>query len=160
LEKNMAERAGEPRESDESIWRDAVIVGPESTKDAKIHLTLRLDPDLYKAVLAEKRAQKERTITATVERLLRNGLTGNTSADFGNPERFGEILRNLVVHSVVQDELLAAIARDYKPRSKKGQAAFDHFTSSRSFARDTLFSELPGEAVPPDEPSRRSKNAR
>jgi hypothetical protein len=156
----MAERAGEPRESDESIWRDAVTVGPEGTKDAKIHLTLRLDPDLYKTVLAERRAKKERTITATIERLLRDGLAGSTSADFRNPERFGEILRTLVVHSVVQDELLAAIAREYKPRSKNGQAAFDHFNSSRSFARDALFSELTGEAVPPNKPSRRSKTAR
>jgi hypothetical protein len=124
----MTERAGEPLESDDAIWQDATTLSSADTKDAKIHLSLRLDPMIYRAVLAEKRSKRDRTITATIERLLNIGLDG------GNQVRdmyAREALRNLVVHSVAQDRVLEAFARHLKLRSKKDQSLLEEFREHR-----------------------------
>ena len=70
----MTERLDESIDNEEEIWRDATLLSASDTKDAKVHVTLRLDPNVYRAILAEKKAKHGRTITATIERLLSEGL--------------------------------------------------------------------------------------
>lgn len=117
----------ESRDGDETIWRDAVTLSPDDTKDAKVHITLRLDPNVYRAIVAEKKAAKERTITSTIERLLSKGLQGGTSPDEGESALMRSALRNLVAHSVVQDTILEMISRHLKPRSSRDRELIEEF---------------------------------
>jgi hypothetical protein len=119
----------ESRDGDEAIWRDAITLSPADTKDARIHVTLRLDPNVYRAILAEKKAMKDRTITSTIERLLSKGLQrsdgGSTDETRANATR--NALRGLVVHSVVQDAILEMFARHVKPRSSQDRRLVEEF---------------------------------
>src|SRR5947209_12074368 len=121
---NMTDRIDESRETDEAIWGDAVTLEPADTKDAKVHVTLRLDANVYRAIIAEKKAAKDRTITSTIERLLSNGL--EKSRDRADVVLHAAV-RNLLAHSVAQDAVLQMLTRYVKPRSPKDKRLFDLF---------------------------------
>lgn len=125
----MTERIEKSTENDEAIWRDAVTLSPAQTKDAKVHVTLRLDPNVYRAILAEKKAMKDRTITATIERVLDRGLQSGETAPHGEADAklIHAALRNLVAHSAVQDAVLEVFTRHLKPRSSQDRRLVDEF---------------------------------
>src|SRR5438270_11199711 len=81
--RKMAERRDDMAEDTDAIWEGAETLSPSETKDVKVHLTLRLDPTLYRAILTEKKLAGERTVTATVERLLQKAIKGQPSAETG-----------------------------------------------------------------------------
>jgi hypothetical protein len=89
------------------IWEDAVTLHPEDLAGTKIHLSLRLDPRLYRRILAEQKRSQDRTITATVERILKASFEDRRSTDY---VRVLVALRNLLVHSALQDEVISAVA--------------------------------------------------
>ncbi|HEY5021863.1 MAG TPA: hypothetical protein VII30_05160 [Gemmatimonadaceae bacterium] len=128
----------ESRDGDEAIWRDAITLSPADTKDARIHVTLRLDPNVYRAVLAEKKATKDRTITSTIERLLSKGLqrSGGGSTDETHANTVRAALRNLVAHSVVQDAVLEMFARHVKPRSSQDRRLVEEFKKHSCCPKD------------------------
>ncbi|HTW85201.1 MAG TPA: hypothetical protein VMD91_14120 [Candidatus Sulfotelmatobacter sp.] len=141
LEKTMTRRAGELVEGDESLWHDASILSARETKDAKIHVTLRLDPAVYRAVLSEKRREKDRTITATIERLLKRGLDAAMSASPDVLDTYFDYVRNLAMHSAAQDALIECILAHLKPQSKRDKALIVQFQRSR-LVSEKLFSPL------------------
>ncbi len=114
----MTERDDEARDSDDAIWKDAETLSPADTRDAKVHLTLRLDPLLYRAILDEKRARRDRTITATVERLLSDGLKVESRSM--NSEILRN-LRNIIAHGVAQDAILVLLSRNMKLHAEEKQ---------------------------------------
>jgi len=124
----------ESRDSDEAIWQDAVTLTPADTKDAKIHVTMRLDANVYRAIVAEKKAMKERTITSTIERLLNKGLQSSIMAD---ESAMRTALRNLVAHSVVQDTVLEMLFRHVKPRSSQDRELVEEFKKYSCASEDT-----------------------
>lgn len=90
------------------VWKKATTVTPSDLVDTKIHLTLRLDAKLYRDILIARKAAGDKSITATIERLLRAQLA--TALDM--PKFQFEILRalrNLLVHSSVQDAVLSEV---------------------------------------------------
>ncbi|HEX3466284.1 MAG TPA: hypothetical protein VHS78_19710 [Candidatus Elarobacter sp.] len=94
------------------------------TKDAKIHVTLRLDPNTYRAILAEKKAKHERTVTATIERLLREALDAEGRQEMRD---LATALRNVVAHGFAQDAVLALLARNIAIQSPEDKVLFDRF---------------------------------
>jgi hypothetical protein len=122
----MTDRHDEPRDSDEAIWREASTLSPADTRDAKIHVTLRLDPGVYRAILAEKKASGDRTITSTIERILGKGLRSG-STDDSEAKAIRDALRNLVVHSIGQDAVLRMVSRHLKPRSLQDRRIVEAF---------------------------------
>jgi hypothetical protein len=126
--KKLTERyAGERRDGNEAIWDDATALSPKETNAAKVHVTLRLDADVYRAILAKKKAQKDRTITATVEKLLLDGLQSDSAREPDEPIR--RMLRHLIAHSAVQDNVIEAISRTVKPRSTKDRQLVEAWLS-------------------------------
>jgi hypothetical protein len=124
----VTERFDEPRESDEEIWQGATTLSPADTRDARIHVTLRLDPSLYRAITTEKKASKDRTITSTIERLLHKGLerSGRAEKD-ADDSLIRRALRNLVAHAVVQDAVLEMFSHHVKPRSSQEKRLVEEF---------------------------------
>jgi hypothetical protein len=91
------------RNTDLSIWDDSEVFTASETGAAKVHLTLRLDPALYRELLKYKKQLGIRTTTAAVERAMKVGLESGKVPDFPT------LLRNLVAHTVTQDAMLLAI---------------------------------------------------
>jgi hypothetical protein len=120
----MSKRNDEVADSDDAIWKDATILSPAETKDVKIHLSLRLDASLYRAVLSEKKSKRDRTVTATIERLLRDGLKGQSHR--ANAEVL-QAVRNMIAHGVAQDAILVLIARNMKLNSAEEKRLFETF---------------------------------
>lgn len=125
----MSETYDDERGSADDIWENSVTLSPDDTKGAKIHLTLRLDPHVYREILAVKKAGKDRTITSTMERLLSKGLERHADQmrDHIDPMMISRALRNVVVHSVTQDAVLEMVARHVKPRTPDDQRLIDEF---------------------------------
>ena len=65
---------------DPAIWDGAVAVGPEDTRDLKIHLTLRLGADLFRKVIQHRKKRGIQTTTAAIEDLLKRALGTNNDA--------------------------------------------------------------------------------
>jgi hypothetical protein len=120
----MSERDEEPRDSDDAMWADSTTLTTAETKDAKVHVTLRLDPNTYRAILAEKKRKHERTVTATVERLLRDALDDQGRREIGD---LAASLRNLVAHGFAQDAILALLARNIAIQSAEDKQLFERF---------------------------------
>jgi len=97
--------------NDDAIWDGAEILSAVDTHDAKVHVTLRLDPALYRDIVAAKKTRGERTITSTIERVLRSGLLQEEDVTRTDVARQ---LRNIVVHGVAQDAILVLLARHLK----------------------------------------------
>ncbi|MGA3037022.1 MAG: hypothetical protein ABSE64_06005 [Vulcanimicrobiaceae bacterium] len=74
----------EQDEIDESVWEDAETVVPDPKKMPKVHVTLRLDALLYRAILAYKRRAGIRSTTNAIEQLITRGLEqGEVGSDIG-----------------------------------------------------------------------------
>jgi hypothetical protein len=89
------------------IWKHAEIVTAQELGETKIHVTMRLDPKLYRKILLEQKRENERTVTATIERILKASLDDRHVMDY---VRVVATIRNLLAHSALQDEILTAIA--------------------------------------------------
>lgn len=95
------------KSKEENIWTDAVTLRSEDLAETKVHVTLRIDPNLYRKILAEQKRSKDRTVTATVERILRSKL------EESGVEAYVKILgtlRNVLAHSALQDEIISKLA--------------------------------------------------
>lgn len=129
----MTEQNDEVRSSDDAIWQDATTISPEGTKDARIHVTLRLDPRVYRKIVSEKKAMHDRTITATIERLINKGLRDGNDAD---PKKIRASLETLISRSIAQESILDVIARHVKPAlpssKKKGKTTLSDRSTRRS----------------------------
>ena len=101
----MSEKSSPDRYDDETLWDDAITLEPEATKDAKVHVTLRIDPALYKALLKFKQDSGARTITQAVESVLRTGLLPRNDRD-KLAEAVVAIARTLAQHTLLQDQLI------------------------------------------------------
>jgi hypothetical protein len=122
------------RNTDLSIWDDSEVFTASETGAAKVHLTLRLDPALYRELLKYKKQLGIRTTTAAVERAMKVGLESGKVPDFPT------LLRNLVAHTVTQDAMLLAMARQLQTGSEKDadSASFsDYVDRLLEFARAT-----------------------
>jgi hypothetical protein len=104
----------------------ATTLTPAETKDVKVHVTLRLDPELYKAVLAEKKRGADRTTTATIERLLRERLEG--SSDDRAPVLAA--MRSLIVHGIYQEAVLGILTRAVTPASRQDKATLEELKAA------------------------------
>jgi hypothetical protein len=111
----MTARKRPVQRPEDAMWEAATTLSAAETKDAKVHVTLRLDAALYKSILEEKRSAQDRTTTATVERLLRERL----AAPRPDQRTVADAVRSLLVHGMQHEALLALIARLVKPRSRK-----------------------------------------
>ncbi|HTD33011.1 MAG TPA: hypothetical protein VK665_05105 [Candidatus Elarobacter sp.] len=120
----MSKGNEEPRDSDDAMWAESTTLTPAETKDAKVHVTLRLDPNTYRAILAEKKRKRERTVTATIERLLRDALDDEGRREVGE---LAVSLRNLVAHGFAQDAILAVLARNIVIQSAEDKQLFERF---------------------------------
>jgi hypothetical protein len=124
------------RDDDDSIWEDAETLSPSETKDSKIHLTLRLDPVLYRAVVREKKKRQDRTVTATVEWLLQEGLNHKK---FDSQLEIIQQMRNMIVHGIAQDAILVLLARNLnldagaKPLIEALQERFENLPSFKQW---------------------------
>jgi len=101
--------------SDEGAWADATSLSASETKGTKVHLTVRLDPALYKRILAEKRAGHDATTTATVERLLHERFAAPRADD----RNVVQAVRRLLVRAMYHEALLSLMSRLVRPRSRK-----------------------------------------
>jgi len=114
----------------DDIWKDAETLSPEDTKDVKVHLSLRLDPHVYRKILAMKKAVGDRTVTSTIERLLEVGMHRSEAAE-ATASDLATALRNMISHTVAQDDVLAFLASKYEPTSPKEKDAVRTFLSQR-----------------------------
>jgi Zn-dependent oligopeptidase len=111
-----------PKHDDESLWDGATILDPDATKDSKVHVTLRLDPELYKSLLAYKRATGARTLTQAVEASLRQSLGKNAERSTAElvvevgrsiaelSRTVAEMAQTFASHELLQDQSIAALA--------------------------------------------------
>jgi hypothetical protein len=120
----MTKRKDEPRDSDAAIWKDAMTLSAAETKDARVHLTLRLNASLYRSILEEKKLRRDGTVTATVERLLYQGLSAEQSTANSAMLR---ALRNMIAHGIAQDAILVLLARNLKLHSAEEKRLFETF---------------------------------
>ena len=100
------------------IWNHAEVVTPRDLGGTKIHVTLRLDPKLYRQILLEQKKENERTVTATIERILKMNLDDRRIKDY---IRLVATMRNMMAHSVLQDEILSAIAAAGNAKANVGK---------------------------------------
>lgn len=91
-----------------NIWDEAVSVKSSRLSGTKVHVSLRLDPKLYRMILSEQKHRKDRTVTATIERILSNHFDGTAS---GALLRILVTVRNMLVHSALQDDIISAVAK-------------------------------------------------
>jgi hypothetical protein len=101
----MSETTSPDRYDDETLWDDAITLETEETKDAKVHVTLRIDPVLYKALLKFKQDSGARTITQAVESVLRIGLFPRNDRN-KLAEAVVAMARTLAQHTLLQDQLI------------------------------------------------------
>ncbi|HZO93554.1 MAG TPA: VC0807 family protein [Candidatus Baltobacteraceae bacterium] len=111
------------------------MLSAAETKDAKVHVTLRLDAALYRAILPEKRSAHDATTTATVERLLHERLAAARLEE----RAVVEAVRSLLVHGMYQEALLGVVARLVKPRTRKEKALLERL--ERAFPSDPASEE-------------------
>jgi hypothetical protein len=90
------------------IWDDAVSLKSSNLSGTKVHISLRLDPKLYRRILSEQKQRKDRTVTATIERILSNHFSAAESEAF---LRILVTVRNMLVHSALQDEIISVVAK-------------------------------------------------
>jgi hypothetical protein len=84
----MTDRLDESCDGDEAMWQDAVTLEREDTTNAAVHVMVRLDPNVYRAISAEKKAAKDRSIMSTIVRLLSKATkTGNRANVILTPPR-------------------------------------------------------------------------
>jgi hypothetical protein len=128
---------------DDAIWDTATMLSGKDTKDVKIHVTLRLDAKLYREIFAQKKAAHDRTITATIERLISQGLRHGTSD--GERSQSRRIITSLVAHSAKQDAVLEMLSHHVKPHSENDRALLESLRSHRLPAETTnqADSEIP-----------------
>jgi hypothetical protein len=105
------------RNRDPDIWDESTVLRAEQTRVARVHVTLRLDADLYRQVLAYKRKNKRRTVTAAIEDLLGRALSPN-AATREDLVRAAGVLRKL---SDADVSLLLLPSEPPHARRKKGR---------------------------------------
>lgn len=101
----MTDKARPGRYDDEALWDGGTTLEADATKDAKVHMTLRVDPNLYKALLKYKQDTGARTITQALESALRAGFQAS-SHDDQLAETVGALARRIASHTSVQDQII------------------------------------------------------
>ncbi|MGC2405205.1 MAG: hypothetical protein WA431_02210 [Candidatus Cybelea sp.] len=91
-----------------NIWDEAISLKSSRLSATKVHVSLRLDPKLYRMILSEQKQRKDRTVTATIERILSNHFAGTESEAL---LRILVTVRNMLVHSALQDDIISAVAK-------------------------------------------------
>ena len=95
------------KNKNDRIWDEASTLRPEDLSETKVHVTLRVDPRLYRKILEEQKRSRERTVTATIERILRS------SFEVPKIDLYMNVLaalRNVVAHSLLQDDVIRTVA--------------------------------------------------
>lgn len=128
---NSDDEREELRSADPAIWESGTTLSPEQTKDTKVHLTLRLDADLYRQLLRYKKHHKQRTITSAVEAILHKGLGETTDS-----EHREHLVEAAIAHDLYQDQLLAVLARNVHLKSERDRTIVEQFLQqSDAFGR-------------------------
>ncbi len=116
--------------AESDIWTGAQTLSPDETRDTRVHVSLRLDADAYRQILARKKADGDRTITSTIEKLLMLGLQHAATVS-DNSTNIELALRSLIAHGAIQDDLIAFLASKLEIRSPQEQALVETFLSHR-----------------------------
>ena len=101
-------RTSKPKNGTRDIWKKATTLTPGDLADTKVHVTLRLDPHIYRDILKARTDAGDKSVTATIERLLRNQLSRGHDVSNFEVEILSAV-KNLLVHSSLQDVVLSQV---------------------------------------------------
>lgn len=137
-------------QSRDDIWDDANVLPAASTKNAKVHVTIRLDPQLYKQIVRYRDDHGAKTTTSAIEALLQRSI-GQSDIEASKQKVFEQMavaLRNVMAHAKQQDAVIALFTSKLSIRKDSSSEVFDMWKREselldreRRVLEGTLFAE-------------------